>query len=87
MHVNNSSTWTVAPVGVEKVVVDQARNEKECFTVIGTCTRFEAMPLIIVSKGTTEQSTLKFQVENNHDSKVFLYMNKNGWINEDVMLK
>lgn len=68
-------------------MVDQTWNEKECFTVIGTCTMFEAITLIIVSKGTTQQSTYKLQIENSHDLEVFLSMNKNGWKTHDVMLR
>lgn len=48
---------------------------------------FEAITLIIVSKGTTQQSTFKLQIENSHDLEVFLSMNKNGWKTHDVMLR
>lgn len=85
IRINNGSMRTVAPIRMEEVIVDKARNEKECFTAIGCCTRCEALPLVIVSKGKTDQSKLKCNVDNKET--ILLTKNSNGWTNEDVMLQ
>lgn len=85
IRINNGSMRTVAPIRTEEVIVDKARNEKECFTAIGCCTRCEALPLVIVSKGKTDQSKLKCNVDNKET--ILLTKNSNGWTNEDVMLQ
>lgn len=58
--------------------------------MIGTCTFFQAIPLIILSKGKSDKSKEKFfaladeeEVEN---PDIFLSNNQNGWTNEEVML-
>ena len=85
IRINNGSSKTVAPIGTEYVVVDQARNDKECYTTIATCSRTELLPLIIVSKGKTDQAKVKFQVGDK--TEIILSENNNGWTNEQVFLK
>lgn len=76
---------TVEPIRMEEVIVDKERNEKDCFTAIGCCTRCEALPLVIVSKGKTDKSKLKFSV--NDMENILLTKNTNGWTNEKVMIE
>lgn len=81
---NNGQIKTVALRKTEGVIVGQARNEKECFTAIGCCNRCEVFPLVIVSKGKTDKSKLKFNIEN--EEQIILTKNVNGWTNEAVMI-
>ena len=85
VRINNGSKTSIAPIGTETVVVDKDRNDKECFTIFGTCNINEGLPLIIVSKGKTNKSKLKFKVGKN--TKIILSQNQNGWTNEAVMLE
>lgn len=86
VKINNGSTRTVTEVGSENVIVGAERNEKECFTVIGCCTLIKCHELVIVTKGTTDRSKLKFQIGTN-EPKILLSKNRNGWTNEEVMLE
>lgn len=84
-----SYTWdyvlrTIAPIGLDEIVINAKRNDKECFTAIGTCTRNSIKKLIILTKG-TEKSCEKFKA--NKNIEVWPTYNENGWINEDIMLR
>lgn len=59
VRINNGSTKTIAPIGLDDIVIEGKRNEKECFTAIGTSTLYELKNLILLTKG-TEKSCEKF---------------------------
>lgn len=85
IRINNDSMRTVAPIRIEKVIVDKERNEKDYFTANGWCTRCEALPLVLVSKGKTDKSNIKFSVS--HMETILLTKNTNDWTNEEVMIE
>lgn len=85
VRVNNGSTRSLAPIGMEEVVVDAKRNSKECFTVIGTCTLISCKPLVILTKGITEAATSKFRASDK--TEVWPTGNQQGWMNEDMMIQ
>ena len=87
IRINNGSTKTVAEIGTENVIINKDRNEKECFTAIGCCTFNQCQPLVIVSKGKTDKSKLKFYSKDAKEPKILLSKNTNGWTNEEVMLE
>ena len=85
VRINNGSTRSLAPIGWEEIIVDAKRNSKECFTVIGTCSLIKKMPLIILTKGTTDASTTKFRAGD--ETEVWPTGNQQGWMNEEMMVK
>lgn len=84
VRINNGSIRTIAPIGLDEIVINAKRNDKECFTAIGTCTRNNVKKLIILTKG-TEKSCAKFKA--NKDIEVWPTNNDNGWVNEEIMLR
>ena len=62
VRISNSFTRTIAPVGLEQILINADVKEKECITAIGTCSRQKTYPFIIVTKGTTERSCAKFKI-------------------------
>ena len=54
VRIANSNTRTVAPIGMDQIIINTDVNDKECITAIGTCTREKTFSFIIVTKGTTE---------------------------------
>lgn len=80
---NNGKTRAIAPIGTEKVIIDGIRNEKECFTSIGTCNRFEKFPLIILGKGKTDACLSKFRA----GDKAEVWKSVKGWVDEDIMIQ
>lgn len=94
VRINNGSTKTIAPIGLDDIVIEGKRNEKECFTAIGTSTIYELKDLILLTKG-TEKSCAKFNGEDGKqrkskkksDIEVWPTNNDNGWVNEEVVLK
>lgn len=50
---------SAAKIGTEKVIINKERNAKECFTVIGRVLLNKLYSILIVSKGTTDQSKAK----------------------------
>mgnify|MGYP001031493245 CR=1 FL=1 len=83
VRINNSKMRAIAPIGTEKVIIDGVKNEKECFTSIGTINRYDKFPLIILGKGKTQACLTKFRAAD----KAELWPSKNGWVDEEVMLK
>lgn len=84
VRIVNNSTRTVAPIGVDQIVINSEVNEKECFTAIGTCTKEQTYPLIIIAAGLTDRSCEKFKVRG--DTQVWPSENLKGWMNEDIMI-
>lgn len=82
IRINNGSLRTIAPIGVEKVVIQGSRNEKECFTSIATCSRYKKYPLIMLSKGKTEACCTKFRTSKNSE----VWPSLKGWVDESVMI-
>lgn len=83
IRINNSSTKTIGRIGLEEITINAKRNSKECFTTIATCTIKEKKPLIILTKGLTAASTMKFKASK--DTMVWETGNQQGWINSDIM--
>ena len=83
VRINNGSLKTIAPIGEEKVIFEGSRSEKECFTAIATITYSKKLPLILLGKGKTEACCTKFRVGSLAES----LPSKNGWVDEDVMIK
>lgn len=83
VKINNGNLRTIAPVGVEKVIFEGVRNDKECFTALATCSRFKKEPLIILGKGKIDACLSKFRAMN----KAEVWKSAKGWVDEDVMLK
>lgn len=94
VRINNGSTKTIAPIGLDDIVIEGKRNEKECFTAIGTSTIYELKDLILLTKG-TEKSCAKFNGEDGKQKKskkksdieIWPTNNDNGWVNEEIVLK
>lgn len=84
VRINNGSAKTLAPIGLEEIVIDAKRNDKECFTAIGTCTYYEVKKMIILTKG-TEKTCPKFKA--GKDSEFWPTNNQNGWVNEEIMIQ
>lgn len=55
----NGSTKTIVPIALDEIVIEGKRNEKECFTAIGTSTRNDLKKLIFLTKG-KEKSCSKY---------------------------
>lgn len=85
VRINNGSTRTLGKIELEEIVINAKRNEKECFSTIATCSLIEKKPLIILSKGTTELSTLKFRASDN--PLVWETGNQQGWTNSNIMIQ
>lgn len=86
IHIQNSSKKTIAPKGSEEVIVDCQRNDKECFTVLGTITKERTLPLIFLSKGSDEKRAReKYNVKKNVE--VWCTNTDNCWTNEEIMIR
>lgn len=85
VRITNSSTRTVAPIGMDQIIINANVKDKECITAIGTCTREKTYPFIIITKGTTERSCSKFKIRG--DTQVWFSGTNKSWVNEDIMLK
>lgn len=83
-RINNGSKRTIAPIGLDDIVINAKRNNKECFTAIATYTRNEIKKIIILTKG-TEKSCAKFKAD--HDVEVWPTNTKNSWVNESIMIR
>ncbi len=81
----NNSTRTVAPIGMDQIIINSTANIKECFTAIGLCSRIQTFPLVIITKGTTERCCQKFNIR--EPTQVWMSGNDKAWMNEDVMLR
>lgn len=58
VRINNENIKTMTPIIIDKTVINAKRNDKECFTTIGACTRNSIKKLIIQTK-CTERSCEK----------------------------
>lgn len=85
IRVVNGSRRTVAPIGVDQITINTEANSKECFTCIGYTTIDKTYPLIIITKGSTNRSTLKFKVRG--ETKVWPSGTQQAWMNEELMLR
>ena len=92
VRINNGSTKTIAPIALDEIVIEGKRNEKECFTAIGTSTRNGLKELILLTKG-TEKSCSKYFTDDEMKKKkkkkfeVWPTNNQNGWVNEEIVLR
>lgn len=85
VRIINSTTRTVAPIGMDQIIINAEVRDKECITAIGTCTRENTYPFIIVTKGTTERSCSKFKIRG--DTQVWFSGTQKSWVNEDIMIQ
>lgn len=51
--INNRRNITFSPLGIEDTIIIWNKNEKECFTCIGSCSRYKKYDLFVLSMGTT----------------------------------
>lgn len=59
VRINNGTLRAILPIGLEKVIFEGSRSEKECFTVIATITYNEE--IILLGKGKTDTCCSKFR--------------------------
>lgn len=85
IRISNSSKRTIAPIGMDEIVIEGNVNDKECITCIGTITRENRFPFIIITKGKTEKSCQKFKIRG--DTQVWPSGTNKAWMNENIMLK
>lgn len=83
VHINNGSLKTIAPIGLEKVIFEGSRSEKECFTAIATINFNEKFPLILLGKGKTDACCAKFRA----GKKAEAWPSKKGWVDEEIMIQ
>lgn len=83
VRINNGTLRTIAPVGLEKVIFEGSRSEKECFTAIATITYNEKLPLILLAKGKTDACCSKFRAAKRAEA----WPSKNGWVDEQIMIQ
>lgn len=87
-RINKGSTRAVAPIGLECIEVNAKRNSKECFTVVATCTRYKKFPLIILKKAMKEKvKQVTSKIRGAGKTLIWATFNKQGWMNETVMLR
>lgn len=84
VRINNGLIRTIAPIGLSDIVIDEKRNDKECFTAIGTCNVKGTANLIVLSKG-GDKACDKFAHLKNVE--IWPTYNENGWMNESIMLR
>lgn len=90
VRINNGNTRTIAPIGLDTIEIDAKRNEKECFTAIGTCKRSKVLPLIILKRGMKNGIVIikgQSKLRSGDRTEVWSTCNKEGWMNESIMLK
>lgn len=76
----------VGIIGSEYVPLYTNLNVKESFTALMTCSKVKIFPPIIIAKGLSERCTNKFKIDNcKFDYQV--WFSKDGWTNEDIMIK
>lgn len=81
-RINNGSRKAVAPIALEVIEVDAKRNEKECFTVVATCTKNSTLPLIILKRGmSTKVKSVSSKIRSGNKAEIWPTMNKQGWMN------
>lgn len=81
VRINNGSNKTIAPVGTEEILIPGDKNEKECFTCIGSCSRSKKYDLIVLGVGTTDQCCRKF------GTKAMAWPSLSGWVDELTMIR
>ena len=85
IRISNSSKRTIAPIGMDEIVIEGDVNDKECITAIGTITRENRYPFIIITKGKTERSCKKFKIRG--DTQVWPSGTDKAWMKEQIKLK
>ena len=81
VRINNGSNKTIAPVGTEEIIIPGDKNEKECFTCIGSCSRFQKFDLIVLGVGTTDLCCRKF------GTNAMAWPSMGGWVDELTMVR
>lgn len=79
--INNGSNKTIAPVGIDEIIITGDKNEKECFTCIGSCSRLKKYDLIVLGVGTTDQCCRKF------GTHAMAWPSLGGWVDELTMVR
>lgn len=51
-----SSKKVIAPIGLEEVIVDCQKNDKECFTALGTIDKNRTPPLFFIQRNRRKMS-------------------------------